>query len=69
MSEAKSHRKIQSFVKRSGRLSKAQSLGLNDLWSDFGVEDKATLKKLIDSGKLLSVKGFGEKTVKNREVF
>ena len=38
MSEAKSHRKIQSFVKRSGRLSKAQSLGLNDLWSDFGVE-------------------------------
>lgn len=38
MSEAKSHRKIQSFVKRSGRLSKAQSLGLNDLWSDFGIE-------------------------------
>jgi tRNA (guanine-N7-)-methyltransferase len=38
MSEAKSHRKIQSFVKRSGRLSKAQYLGLNDLWSDFGVE-------------------------------
>ncbi|MBT4654101.1 MAG: tRNA (guanine-N7)-methyltransferase, partial [Thiotrichales bacterium] len=25
MSEAKGHRKIQSFVKRSGRLSKAQS--------------------------------------------
>ncbi|MDC0981413.1 tRNA (guanosine(46)-N7)-methyltransferase TrmB [Candidatus Pseudothioglobus singularis] len=38
MSEAKSHRKIQSFVKRSGRLSKAQSLGLNNLWSDFGIE-------------------------------
>ena len=38
MSEAKGHRKIQSFVKRSGRLSKAQSLGLNNLWSDFGVE-------------------------------
>jgi len=41
MSEAKGHRKIQSFVKRSGRLSKAQSLGLNDLWSDFGVEINA----------------------------
>ena len=38
MSEAKGHRKIQSFVKRSGRLSKAQFLGLNNLWSDFGVE-------------------------------
>jgi Predicted S-adenosylmethionine-dependent methyltr ansferase len=38
MSEVKGHRKIQSFVKRSGRLSKAQFLGLNNLWSDFGVE-------------------------------
>tara|TARA_B100000497_G_scaffold77148_1_gene86265 strand:- start:391 stop:708 length:318 start_codon:yes stop_codon:yes gene_type:complete len=46
MSEAKSHRKIQSFVKRSGRLSKAQSLGLNDLWSDFGIE--VNEKKVIN---------------------
>ena len=38
MSEVKGHRKIQSFVKRSGRLSKAQFLGLNNLWSNFGVE-------------------------------
>ena len=30
-------RKIQSFVRRSGRLSKAQSLGLNELWGDYGV--------------------------------
>ena len=38
MTEAKHHRKIQSFVKRSGRLSKGQSLGLNELWSDFGID-------------------------------
>ena len=30
-------RKIQSFVKRSGRLSKAQAIGLNELWSDYGI--------------------------------
>ena len=44
MTEAKHHRKIQSFVKRSGRLSKGQSLGLNELWSDFGIDvDSSTL--------------------------
>ena len=44
MTEAKHHRKIQSFVKRSGRLSKGQSLGLNQLWSDFGIDvDSSTL--------------------------
>ena len=37
MTETKHHRKIQSFVKRSGRLSKGQSLGLNELWSDYGI--------------------------------
>jgi tRNA (guanine-N7-)-methyltransferase len=37
MTEVKYLRKIQSFVKRSGRLSKAQSTGLNELWDDFGV--------------------------------
>ena len=31
-------RKIQSFVKRSGRLSKAQAIGLNELWSDYGID-------------------------------
>ena len=44
MTETKHHRKIQSFVKRSGRLSKGQSLGLNELWSDYGIN--------IDSSKL-----------------
>ena len=53
MSEAKSHRKIQSFVKRSGRLSKAQFLGLNDLWSDFGVE--------INDKELINFDGVFEK--------
>jgi tRNA (guanine-N7-)-methyltransferase len=37
MTEVKYLRKIQSFVKRSGRLSKAQSTGLNELWGDYGV--------------------------------
>jgi tRNA (guanine-N7-)-methyltransferase len=37
MTEVKYLRKIQSFVKRSGRLSKAQSVGLNELWGDYGV--------------------------------
>ena len=44
MTEAKQLRKIQSFVKRSGRLSKGQSLGLNELWSDYGIDvDKSSL--------------------------
>jgi len=30
-------RKIQSFVKRSGRLSKAQIIGLYELWPNYGV--------------------------------
>ena len=37
MSETKPLRKIQSFVRRSGRLSKAQSTGLNELWPTYGV--------------------------------
>ncbi|MCS5591078.1 MAG: tRNA (guanosine(46)-N7)-methyltransferase TrmB [Gammaproteobacteria bacterium] len=31
-------RTIQSFVRRSGRLSKAQSVGLNELWPNYGVD-------------------------------
>ncbi|MDC9727051.1 MAG: tRNA (guanosine(46)-N7)-methyltransferase TrmB [Candidatus Thioglobus sp.] len=31
-------RKIQSFVKRSGRLTEGQKSGLNELWSDFGID-------------------------------
>jgi len=38
---------------------------LKTLWEDFGITDKALLKTLVASGKLLSVKGFGEKTINN----
>ena len=31
-------RTIQSFVRRSGRLSKAQKVGLNELWPNYGIE-------------------------------
>lgn len=34
------------------------------LWEDFGITDKTELRSLINSGRLLAVKGFGEKTVK-----
>ena len=37
MNEAKSLRKIQSFVRRSGRLSKAQATALHELWPNYGV--------------------------------
>lgn len=37
MSE-KTIRKIQSFVKRSGRLTEGQKYGLNDLWSEYGID-------------------------------
>ena len=37
MTEAKSLRKIQSFVRRSGRLSKAQATALHELWPNYGV--------------------------------
>ena len=43
MTETKHLRKIQSFVKRSGRLSKGQSLGLNELWADYGINVDQTL--------------------------
>lgn len=38
---------------------------LKTLWTDFGVTDKSLLKTLVQSEKLLSVKGFGEKTIAN----
>ena len=44
-------RKIQSFVKRSGRLSKAQAIGLNELWNDYGVN---ITKKTLDFDELFS---------------
>ena len=34
----KTIRKIQSFVRRSGRLTEGQKSGLNELWSEFGVD-------------------------------
>ena len=44
-------RKIKSFVKRSGRLSKAQAIGLNELWNDYGVN---ITKKPLDFDELFS---------------
>ena len=38
---------------------------LKTLWADFGVTDKFQLKTLVQSGNLLTVKGFGEKTIAN----
>lgn len=44
-------RTIQSFVRRSGRLSKAQSIGLTELWPNFGIdladEEELELDKLF----------------------
>ena len=37
MTEAKYLRKIQSFVRRSGRVSKAQATALHELWPNYGV--------------------------------
>lgn len=34
----KAIRKIQSFVKRSGRLTEGQKYGLNDLWPKYGLD-------------------------------
>ena len=49
MSDEKPLRKIQSFVKRSGRLSKAQAIGLNELWDDYGINPNG---KLLNLNKL-----------------
>ena len=49
MTEKKYLRKIQSFVRRSGRLSKAQYIGLNELWSSYGVD---LSEKRLDFDKL-----------------
>ncbi|MDG1869485.1 MAG: tRNA (guanosine(46)-N7)-methyltransferase TrmB [Candidatus Thioglobus sp.] len=49
MSNEKPLRKIQSFVRRSGRLSKAQTIGLNELWDDYGINPNG---KLLNLNKL-----------------
>ena len=49
MSNEKPLRKIRSFVKRSGRLSKAQDIGLNELWDDYGINPNG---KLLNLNKL-----------------
>ena len=63
MTEVKYLRKIQSFVRRSGRISKAQSIGLNELWHDFGVdltEKKLDFNKLFLSKNNVTLEvGFG----------
>ncbi len=47
MSE-KTIRKIQSFVKRSGRLTEGQKYGLNELWPQYGIDPIAN--KIINLG-------------------
>ena len=49
MSNEKPLRKIQSFVRRSGRLSKAQAIGLTELWDDYGINPNG---KLLNFNKL-----------------
>jgi len=61
--ETKPLRKIQSFVRRSGRLSKAQSTGLNELWPTYGVNlDNKTinLDELFNKPQSVTLEvGFG----------
>jgi tRNA (guanine-N7-)-methyltransferase len=52
MRENKHIRTIQSFVRRSGRLSKAQKVGLNELWPNYGVE--LVDAQILDFGELFS---------------
>ena len=49
MSE-KTIRKIQSFVKRSGRLTEGQKYGLNELWPEYGINP--TADNIIDFGSI-----------------
>jgi len=49
MTETKSMRKIQSFVRRTRKLSKAQATALHELWSDYGV---SLTDKQLNFGKL-----------------
>ena len=48
MNQAKNLRKIQSFVKRTGRLSKGQSIGLTELWRDYGIDIDKKMLNLED---------------------
>ena len=63
MTEVKYLRKIQSFVRRAGRISKAQAIGLNELWNDYGVnlnEKKLDFNKLFLSKNNVTLEvGFG----------
>lgn len=52
MSGNKHIRTIQSFVRRSGRLSKAQRVGLNELWPNYGVE--LVNDQILDFSKLFT---------------
>jgi len=63
MTGAKSLRKIQSFVKRSGRLSKAQAIALNEFWPNYGVslkDNQLNFKELfLNSHDVILEVGFG----------
>ncbi|BBB23437.1 tRNA (guanine-N7-)-methyltransferase [Isorropodon fossajaponicum endosymbiont JTNG4] len=56
-------RKIQSFVRRSGRLTLGQKMGLTELWADYGVDlpkGKIGLNHLfVKQQKIVLEVGFG----------
>jgi hypothetical protein len=44
-------RKIQSFVKRSGRLTPSQEKGLTELWDDYAIEPQGVFNFLASKFK------------------
>lgn len=56
-------RKIQTFVRRSGRLTLGQKMGLTEFWTDYGIDlpkGKIDLKRLfVKQQKIVLEVGFG----------
>jgi tRNA (guanine-N7-)-methyltransferase len=63
MTKVKSLRKIKSFVRRSGRLSKAQATALHELWINYGVnllDNQLNFEELfMNSNDITLEVGFG----------
>ncbi len=63
MNETRHLRKIQSFVRRSGRLSKAQGIALQELWPTYGIniaDKKLNLDELFVKSQRVTLEvGFG----------
>jgi tRNA (guanine-N7-)-methyltransferase len=61
-------RKIQSFVKRSGRLTPAQEKGLTELWDDYAIEPQGVLdfaKIFSNTHDVVLEIGFGNGSLAN----